>query len=191
MVQRTRGLQFGDCTGFAILDRNPEQFCWNVGREIDIAVGTDRDAVEADAVLGRSEGRIGRPDFELGAAGFQAVDIRCERVGDIGDAVTVDDDVVAQRGGLGEREAAFVGAGLEIESLEHRSLRIARAFHTEAREIVGADIERPAVLVGENAERGTAAIRTGLDEWLGLSARRNFHHAAFIEASGIERSVLG
>ena len=59
---RVEGLELGDGASLAVLDSDPEQLCRDIGREIDIAVCANCDAVEADTVLGRSECGGGRPD---------------------------------------------------------------------------------------------------------------------------------
>src|SRR6266851_1649294 len=66
------------------------------GDRAGIAVRPERDAVEADAVLGWCEHWIRRPDLERGTTRLQAVHIGRERVGDIGSAVSADGNIVTQ-----------------------------------------------------------------------------------------------
>src|SRR6185369_7932364 len=110
---------------------------------------------------------------------------------DKGRAVIADNDIVAKRFGVGERKAALGAAGREIECFQPGALDIAWPGDAKAADIIGAHIQGSALLVGEHAERGAAVIGAGFDELFSLSARRDLHDAAIVEASHIERSVLG
>jgi hypothetical protein len=133
VIERARQFECGDRAGLAVLDRDPEQRGRDIRRDIEIAVRPERDAVEADAILGRCERGIGCPDLERGPTRFQAVNIGREGVGDIGGAVAADDNVVAQRFRILQCEAAFRYAAREIEGLQRGALGVAGAGNAEAR----------------------------------------------------------
>src|SRR5262249_12705698 len=120
-------------------------------------VGPQSDAVETDAVFGRRERRVGRPDLERGCAGREAVDIGGEGIGDVRGSVAPHGDVIAERLLVLERETALGRARSEIAGLQIGALAVARTGNAETGEVIGADIQGAALLVGEYAEHRTAA----------------------------------
>src|SRR6266852_3136049 len=79
VVQLARRFQRGDRAGLAVLDGDLEQRGRDIRCDVEIAVRPERDAVEADAVLGWCEHWIRRPDLERGTTRLQAVHIGRER----------------------------------------------------------------------------------------------------------------
>src|SRR6202044_3706743 len=122
-----RRFQLANRAGLAILDRDLEQLGRNERRDVEIPVRSDRDAVEADAILRRRQHWIRRKDLKRGAARLQFVHIGRKRVGDVSGAVTADSNVVAQRFWIGESKTALRGTGGEIEDFRPGPLGIARA----------------------------------------------------------------
>src|ERR1039458_3411992 len=191
MVDRARRFQLGNRAGLAVLGRDLEQLGRNERRDVEIAVRSDRDAVEADAILRRRQQGIRRPDLERGATRLQAVHIGRERVGDIGGAVAADGNVVAQGFWIGEPKAALRCTAGEIEDFQPGSFGVAWAGNAKAGYVIGTDIQHAAFLVGKYTEHRTTAGGAGLDELLCFPAGRGLHHAAEVEAARIEGAVLG
>ena len=75
-----------------------------------------------------------------------------------------------------ERVRLLVEASRHVRRKELEMVRAAGVGH------IG---DLPDLLVGENAKRGTTAVRAGLDKEFGLSARRDPDYTAPIETSGI------
>src|SRR5229473_2993464 len=158
---------------------------------VEFAVRPDRDAVEADAVLGWCEHWIRRPDLERGTTRLQAVHIGRERVGDIGSAVSADGNIVTQGFRIAECKTALRCAAGEIEDFQPGALGVAGIGNAKAGDVIGADIQHAAFLVGKHAEHRTTAGGAGLDELLCFPAGHGFHHTAKVEAAHIECAVLG
>ena len=131
------------------------------------------------------------PDLQRGAARLEAVHIGRERVGDIGGPVSADGDVVAKGFRILECKAALRCAAGEIEGFQPGPLGVARTRNAKAGDVIGADVQHAAFLVGKHTENRTTAAGAGLDELLGFPARCRFHHAAKVEAPHIEGAVLG
>jgi hypothetical protein len=117
-------LQRGDATCLSVRHGDLEQGGRDELRDVEIAVRTKRDAVKADAILGRCQKRIGRPDLERGAIRVEAIHIWRERVGRISGAVGAYGDVVAHGLHIVECEAALGHAGVKIEGFQLGTLGV-------------------------------------------------------------------
>ena len=124
VVERAGSLQRGDARCLTVRHGYLEQAGRDECRDVEIAVRTKRDAVKADAILGRREKRIRRPDVERGAFRVEAVHVGRERVGCVGGAISAAGDVVAHRLRTAECKTAFRCAGVEIEGFQKGTLDV-------------------------------------------------------------------